>query len=102
MTRNDEIQIRRKTGNIFKAEEVPSVYALIKCYMHFQNDEYGRDLTIRKAIDEYASVVFRPLRDEILKSGFGTVDFYPEFMKRAFRLTERDQKAFNSFRRTIA
>lgn len=102
MTRNDEIQIRRKTGNIFRADEIPSVYALIKCYMNYQNDTFARNLTFKKAMDEYISFVFKPLRDEILKNGTSTDMFYPVFMTRSLNLLDRDRKAEESVALGIA
>lgn len=93
MTKNDEILIRKRTGNIFTPDQVPSIYSLVRKYMFYQNDTFGRNLNFRKALDEFLIYIFRPLRSEIRQENGNQERFYPVFFNKAYHLMHRDSEA---------
>ena len=93
MTKNDEIQIQKRTGAIFKADEIPSIYSLIRKYMHYQNDTFGRGINFKKALNEFIVYVFRPIRNEIRKENAGNEKFYTTFFSHAYQQLYRDREA---------
>ena len=93
MTKNDEIQIQKRTGAIFKADQIPSIYSLIRKYMHYQNDTFDRGINFNKALNEFIVFVFRPIRNEIRKELKPGEEFYPLFFSRAYQQLYRDREA---------
>ena len=93
MTRNDQILIQKRTGAIFTSDQIPSIYALVRKYMHYQNDTFDRDLNFKKALNEFIQFVFRPIRNEIKPNIKRREEFYPLFFSQAYQQLYRDRQA---------
>ena len=93
MNRLSHYLVDRKTKGSFRADEIPSVYGVVECYRRFQKREFGRDLSFRKALNEFHQYVFLPVKKEIEDEGIDKDDFYPAFMQKTFTLFGKNRKA---------
>ena len=93
-------QIDRKTEGLFRKEELPSVHALVDAYRRFQRNEYSRNLSFSKALDEFIECVFLPVCAEIRKEG--TDDFYSAFMNKSFSVIKRDTNLEKGLKAALA
>lgn len=83
MKKLEEALIERKTKRLFKDNEIPSVYALVQCYRAYQEKEFARTLSFKKALDEFIECVLEPLEREYRLKGVEE-GFYPYFIQKAF------------------
>lgn len=83
MKKLEEALIERKTKRMFKDNEIPSVYALVQCYRAYQEKEFSRELSFKKALEEFIECVLIPLEHEYSQAGCKE-DFYAYFIQRAF------------------
>ena len=93
MTKNDQILIQKRTGAIFTSDQIPSIYALVRKYMHYQNDTFDRGINFKKALNEFIQFVFRPIRNEIKPKLKSKEEFYPLFFSQAYQQLYRDRQA---------